>query len=90
MLPTWVRDLASLAAWGCALAMLVACAVYVVRKVLASHEKTEPNASELLSKFREMNARGVLSDAEFRTIKTSLSTRLTNEIKDTGETACDE
>ncbi len=84
--PNWVE----LAVWGCVLAGLVVCAVYIVRKVLASSEEPEPSALESLPKFCEMNSQGVLSDAEFRTIKTSLATRLADELKDTGETGCDE
>jgi uncharacterized membrane protein len=90
MFADWVYDLVELAVWVCALVVLAVFAVYVVRKVLAANDQAEPPASKLLSKLREMNARGVLSDAEFRTIKTSLSTRLADELKDTGEKGCDD
>jgi hypothetical protein len=83
-------DTLALIGWVAALVALVAVAIFVFRRVLVAQEKAEPSASELLSKFREMHARGVLSDAEFRTIKTSLSARLADELKDNGEKGCDD
>ena len=85
----WVQHLAELAIWGAVLAACAAVAVYVIRKVRSDKEEEDLSASELMSKFRELHSRGVLSDAEFRTIKTSLVTRLREEIKDTAETGCD-
>ena len=64
------------------LAGLLAVAVYVVGKVRAWAVQKEPPASELLTKFREMHSQGVLSDEEFRTIKTTLKERLQSELKD--------
>ena len=90
MFADWVYDTVELAVWGCVLAALAALTAYFVRRGLAASRKAEPTASELLSKFREMHSRGVLSDAEFRRVKTSLSTRLQDELKDTGETGCDD
>jgi hypothetical protein len=89
-MPDWVLHLLELAVWGIALAALAALAAYVVGKVRAEKEKEEPTAGELLAKFREMHSQGVLSDAEYRTIKTSLYTHLREELKDTGETGCDD
>jgi hypothetical protein len=64
------------------LAVLVAVGIYVAGKVRHKAVQKEPPASELLTKFREMHSRGVLSDEEFRTIKTTLTERLQNELKD--------
>jgi hypothetical protein len=64
------------------LAVLVAVGSYVVGKVRKGAVQKEPPASELLTKFREMHSRGVLSDEEFRTIKTALTERLQDELKD--------
>ena len=89
-MPDWVQHLLELAVWGIALAALAALAAYVVGKLRAEKEKEEPTAGELLAKFRELHSQGVLSDAEYRTIKTSLSTRFQDEVKDTGETGCDD
>jgi len=89
MAADWVQHLVELAIWGGVLAAFAAVAVYFVRKVRSDKEGGEPSASELMSKFRELHSRGVVSDAEFRTIKTSLATRLREELKDTAETGCD-
>lgn len=86
----WVQHLLELAVWGIALGALAALAVYVVGKLRAEKEKEEPTAGELLSKFRELHSQGVLSDAEYRTIKTSLLPHLQEELKDTGQTGCDD
>jgi uncharacterized membrane protein len=69
-----------------ALAILVAIAIYLAEKIRAKTVQKEPTASELLTKFREMHYRGVLSDEEFRTIKTKLTERLQTELKDKGGT----
>ena len=68
------------------LALMVAVASYVIRKIRAKSVQHELTASELLSKFRESRRRGELTDAEFRTIKTALAERLQEELKDDGET----
>jgi len=89
-MPDWVQHLLELAVWGIALAALAALAVFVVGKLRDEKEKEDPTAGELLSKFREMHSRGVLSDAEYRTIKTSLATRPQEELKDNGQRGCDD
>ena len=86
----WLVDLGELALSAAVLAGLVAVAVYVVRKVRRETGGRESSTGEMMSKFRELHSRGVLSDEEFRTIRTSLSTRLQDELKDTGEKACDD
>lgn len=77
---------AELVLWATIGAMLIAVAFYVVGKIRPKSVQQEPTASELMSKFRELHSKGVLSDAEFRTIKTTLAVRLHDELKDTGET----
>ena len=67
-----------------ALAILVAIGIYFAGKIKAKAVQKEPLASELLTKFREMHSRGVLSDEEFRTIKTTLTAQLRDEVKDNG------
>ena len=42
----------------------------------------ENSTSDHLSNFREMKQRGVLDDKEFRNIKTMLSDKLANQVKD--------
>jgi uncharacterized membrane protein len=66
-------------------AILVAVAIYVRGKIRGQSAQQEPTASELMSKFRELHSKGVLSDAEFRTIKSRLAARLGDEVKDNGE-----
>jgi hypothetical protein len=68
------------------LAMMIAVAAYVISKLRSKTLQRELHASELLSKFREMHSKGVLSDAEFRTIKTALTELLKRELKDNSET----
>ncbi len=72
--------------WLTVVAMLVAVAVYASKKIRAESVQQEPTASDLLSKFRDLHSEGDLSDSEFRTIKTTLATRLKAEIKDNDET----
>lgn len=61
-------------------------AYFLVRKLRGSEEEDQVNTSDMLTKFREMHAEGVLSDEEYRTIKTNLSAQLQNELKDNEET----
>jgi uncharacterized protein HemY len=67
------------------LAIMTAIAAYVILKIRAKTLQREPRASELRSKFREMHSRGVLTDAEFRTIKTALEEQLPKELNDNSE-----
>jgi len=88
---TWERFLALEPEWLVVslalLAIMIAIAAYVISQIRAKTLQREPQASELLSKFREMHSRGVLTDAEFRTIKTALAAQLQKELKDNSETA---
>ena len=83
-------DIGELVVWIAVLAALVVVAIYVIGKVRASPAQHEPATSQLISKFRELHSRGKLSDAEFRTIKTTLGTQLREELKDNGEKGYDE
>jgi len=73
--------------WIAVCAILTAVAVYVIGKIRAKPVQQEPTASELMSKFRELHSRGELSDTEFRTIKTTLTAQLQNELKDSSQTS---
>ena len=77
---------AELVIWGAVGGVLIAVALYLVKKIRSDSAQQELTASELMSKFRELHSKGVLDDAEFRTIKTNLAARLQEELKDTGET----
>jgi hypothetical protein len=72
--------------WIALLAVMVTVAVCVVGKIRAKPAQQELTASELLTKFRELHSRGVLSDAEFRTIRTTLAAQLKQELKGNDET----
>jgi uncharacterized membrane protein len=77
----WQAGPESLVLWIAVLAILLAVAWYVVDKTRPKPEKKEPLASQWLSKYRELHSRGVLSDQEFRTIKTTLNKQLQDELK---------
>ena len=72
--------------WMAVLAAVLAVAYYVIVKIRSEPEKKEPQASQWLSKYREMHSKGELSDEEFRTIKTKLAEQLQDELNDNGET----
>ncbi|MGO8749307.1 MAG: hypothetical protein ACLQNE_25380 [Thermoguttaceae bacterium] len=74
-----------LVVWGALLAILVAVGVYVLKRIRAESVQNEPVTSELMSKFREIHARGGLSEAEFRNIKTKLSASLQKEFQEIRE-----
>ncbi len=79
-------DIRQLVLGVAALAILVVIGAYLTEKIRAKAVQQEPSASELLTKFREMHGRGVLSDEEFRTIKTTLTERLQRESRNKEET----
>lgn len=68
------------------LTILVAVAVYLVGKIRSMAVQKEHRDGELLSNFRDLHSQGVLDDAEFRTIKTTLAGRRRCEVKDNDET----
>lgn len=68
------------------LIVFVAVAAYVIGKIRAKTLQHDPQAGRLLSKFRELHSKGQISDAEFRTIKTTLAAQLREELNDNGET----
>lgn len=72
----------SLIVWIALLAVMLCVAAYVIQRVRAQAVQKEHSAGELLSNFREMHSRGVLDDSEYRTIKTVLTARLSEELKD--------
>ena len=79
-------NLEELILWITVLAIGLAVAFYVIDKVRKAPSQSEPTASELMSKFRDLHSRGELSDEEFRTIRTTLADQLQEELKDNGET----
>ncbi len=66
--------------------LLVAVGIYGVRTWRDRDGDDQLSASDLLTKFREMYAKGNLSEKEFRTIKTKLAPRIESELRDNDET----
>jgi hypothetical protein len=80
------EPIAQVVLWGAIGAILIAVLAYIAGKIRAESTQQEPGASELMSKFRDLHSKGQLSDAEFRTIKTTLAVQMQEELKDNGET----
>jgi hypothetical protein len=64
-----------------ALAVVVAVAGYLVGKIRPRQVQQEPIASYWLTKYRDLHDKGVLSDAEFQTIKSVLAKQFQQELK---------
>lgn len=77
----WQAEPEWLILWLAVLAVAVTVAYYVIGKVREIPTQKEPTASQWLTKYRELHALGVLSDEEFRTIKSILSRQLQDELK---------
>jgi hypothetical protein len=71
--------------WVALLAVFITVAWYVLGKINPKAVQKEHRANEWLAKCREMHDQGGLSDEEFRTIKTTLTTQLQDELNDNGE-----
>jgi len=65
------------------LIMLIA-AILVLRRFRDSIDKGSSSASDLMMTYREMHEQGVISDAEYRTIKNRLRARLHKELPPAG------
>ncbi len=76
----WQLEPEWLVLWIAVLAVLIAVAWYVVDKIRPKPAQKEPTASKWLSKYRELHSQGVLSDEEYRTIKTTLTKQLQDEL----------
>lgn len=63
------------------LALLVAVALMVVRKLRDQTVGNRQNASDLLTNFQELNQQGEFSEAEFRKIKSVLGNQLQRDVK---------
>jgi uncharacterized membrane protein len=83
----WLLDIGWALLWCAVLALLIASAIYLLRRFRGNEDEEQPTASGLLTKFRELHEQGDLSDEEYRTIKTLLSERLQDELKDTSDKA---
>ena len=66
--------------WLAVILALTAGFFLFVRKYAGRIGQDRQDASKLLTNFREVHARGHLSDDEYRTIKTKLAPELTAEV----------
>jgi uncharacterized membrane protein len=85
MTKLWEVQAPQLVVWVAVGAILIAVLMYVLGKIRGQSAQQEPMASEMISKFRELHSQGVLSDAEFREIKSRLAAQLGDEVKDNRE-----
>lgn len=67
--------------WGAAALILTITATFGLLS-LRDRIRRKESMDDHLTKFREMQARGVLNAAEFRTIKTVLGERLRSQVTD--------
>ena len=79
------HPLSQAALWFAVIFALSALVFALVRRWRGDSYDAQPSASELLTKFRELHARGGLSDDEYRTIKTKLAGQLDGQLKDNNE-----
>ena len=73
-----------------AFAALVLVVLKLARRLRGDADDDRLEAGRMLTKFRELHARGGLSDEEFRTIKTKLVRQFQNELRDDEETGLDD
>jgi uncharacterized membrane protein len=69
------HPLSHAALWFAVIFALLALAVLAMRSLRGDSADDRLSSSELLTKFRELHARGSLSEDEYRTIKTKLATQ---------------
>lgn len=68
------------ALWFAVIFAMLAGAIAIVRRFRGSAADDQPRANDILAKFRDLHARGGLSDDEYRTIKTKLATQVETEL----------
>lgn len=68
-----------------AIAALAGLGALIVSKFRGSTKEEERPASQMLSNFRDLAEQGELSETEFRNIKTLLSDKIQEELKDSEE-----
>ena len=60
--------------------VLLAVGVFIIRRFPKGEEDDKLVTSDMMDAFRDLHARGQLSDDEYRSIKTKLATRLKEEL----------
>ncbi len=66
--------------------LITAIGLAVVRRMRGRSGADRQESSELITKFRDLHAKGGLSDEEYRTIKTKLAIELQAELNDNSNT----
>jgi hypothetical protein len=67
------------------LAILMVVGCYIIRKIRPKPAQKEQSDSKWLLKCHEMTSKGELSNEEFRTIETTLTSRFQDELNDNGD-----
>jgi hypothetical protein len=75
-----VRSIGELFFWLALFALVAAPGIWWIAKIRARAAQQEPGAGEMLAKFREWHSQGGLSDAEFRTIRTTLAPEVQEQL----------
>ena len=73
--------------WVAVGVVLLAVGVFIIRRFPKGEEGDKLVTSDMMDAFRDLHARGQLSDDEYRSIKTKLATRLKEELADPDEEA---
>ena len=66
--------------------LMTATGLAIVRRFRDRSDADSSDRQELMTKFRDLHAKGGLSDEEYRTIKTKLAAELKAEFNDNGST----
>jgi hypothetical protein len=87
-IPPTVKDFlleppAQIVIWTTVLVVLMTVGWYLVGRFRDNADDDRLTANELLTNFQDLHHRGDIDDAEYRTIKTVLGTKLRKELKDT-------
>jgi uncharacterized membrane protein len=72
--------IAQVVIWTAVLCNLLAVAYYVMRRFRDHTGDDRLKSNEMLTNFRDLQHRGEISDAEYRTIKTVLGEKLQEEL----------
>ncbi len=81
----WENALASTVALVGVSAVLIAVGVYIIGRVRRQAKDSGIQTSQWINNFRELHAKGELSDQEYRTIKAVLTERFQAELNEKGE-----
>lgn len=77
-----IPPIAQAALWLALILVLTGGAFWLMRRLRDGSANDTPSASDLLTKFRDLHARGGLSDEEYRTIRTKLAAELQSDLRE--------